>query len=81
MGVKTTIKNYIIVTACIIAVLTQMFLEIIISVCKWLNDEIPNILEILFFDCLGWERNENYILKDNEGCKDDDKNVDSEDNT
>ena len=78
MDSKSTLKDYIIMTACLIAVLTQAFLEIAISCLQWIHDAIPNVLDILFFDCLGWaERKNDEVTEDD---KIDEEPVDEKDN-
>ena len=78
MKIKNTLKDYIIMTACLIAVLTQAFLEIILSCLQWIHDAIPSVLDILFYDCLGWaERKTDEVTEDD---KIDEEPVDEEDN-
>ena len=77
MESKSTLKDYIIMTACLIAVLTQAFLEIVLSCLQWIHDAIPSVLDILFYD-LGWaERKTDEVSEED---KIDEEPVDEEDN-
>lgn len=78
MESKSTFKDYIVMTACLIAVLTQAFLEITINFLQWIHDAIPNVLDILFYDCLGWAKRRTDEVT--EGDKIDEDKVDEEDN-
>ena len=78
MESKSTFKDYIVMTACLIAVLTQAFLEITINFLQWIHDAIPNVLDILFYDCLGWVKRRTDEVT--EGDKIDEDKVDEEDN-
>ena len=78
MKVKNTLKDNIIRTACLIAVRTHSVLEIVLRCLQWIHDAIPSVLDILFYDCLGWaERKTDEVTEDD---KIDEEPVDEEDN-
>ena len=54
-----TYKDYIMIFICMIAVIVISLLEVIIRFFQWIHDSIPTVLDILFFDCLGWSHRKN----------------------
>lgn len=59
-----TFKDYIMTFICLIVVIIISFLEGLIRFLQWIHDSIPTVLDILFFDCLGWANRKNDEIKE-----------------